>query len=390
MTERRVRLTGTGLGAAFVCAALLAWGWWARYPELAMTGAVGGAAVVAALGQAALLSPVPVLSRQRLDAGVGDKLEVRLLAPHSARPAGPWHLTDRVVRPVASAGPGDCLAVLPRGAVGYLLVAERRGEHVFGPCTVSWSDPLGLVRAEQVHKETVTTWVRPRIHDSVRLGSGRARTPGQAPSDSHTPGDAFYGLRDYQPGDDVRLVDWRATARHAGQLIVRQYAAPDPVPAVLPHMVVLDVETSSYPGRGGESAFEDAVEIAASLCAAGARSGQPVICATTGQRDAPLEDGLDAILDRLARAVRITGEPPWRHETRVDALTVVTGTAGPAASAWLASVGDLPEVTMVRVGIRGGDPGDPVSAPGDEGAFLIAVESAAMFAPRWNSRELGR
>ena len=65
------------------------------------------------------------------------------------------------------------------------------------------------------------------------------------------PGGEFLNLRDYEPGDDLRHVHWRSTARR-GQLMVRQNEARRRTPV----LVMLDVR----PGGHDRASFERAVE----------------------------------------------------------------------------------------------------------------------------------
>jgi uncharacterized protein (DUF58 family) len=241
VTDRRVRLTGTGTALVAVSAVFLTGGWWARYPELVMAGAVGVAAVAVAFACVLALPPLPEIRRNRPVAAVGDDMEVILIGSGASPPSGMlrWVVVDQVRTPAAGTR-GSLVRVTP-GAVGYRFAARRRGCHVFGPPMACWQDPLGLLRAEHTYRgdeAAVSVWVRPWADGSVSSVTARARTDEENTPAVGNPvlgGAAFHGLRDYEPGDDVRLIDWRATARRAGQLTVRQYAAPDPVPAQLGH-----------------------------------------------------------------------------------------------------------------------------------------------------------
>ena len=75
----------------------------------------------------------------------------------------------------------------------------------------------------------------------------------------------FYGLREYRPGDNIRAIHWRSTAR-TSQLMIREMAANSPPQMV----VVLNLRAAVDPNGKGDPAIvaadmERAIEIAASL-----------------------------------------------------------------------------------------------------------------------------
>ena len=84
-----------------------------------------------------------------------------------------------------------------------------------------------------------------------------AARPRGVPSDQVSMSDlAFHALREYVPGDDLRHVHWRSSAR-AGQLLVRQYHDTRRTHATL----LVDTRRDAY----AESDFELALSVAASL-----------------------------------------------------------------------------------------------------------------------------
>ncbi len=83
------------------------------------------------------------------------------------------------------------------------------------------------------------------------------------------PGTEYADLREYVPGDDLRRVDWRATARRPGNLIVREYEVERNVNV----FVAIDTSQSMLLGEGSPR-IRSAILAAAAL-------GQ----ATIGSRD---------------------------------------------------------------------------------------------------------
>jgi uncharacterized protein (DUF58 family) len=157
---------------------------------------------------------------------------------------------------------------LPAGTesvLHYELPTGIRGRHQVGPLTLERRDPLGLGRAGITTGDTATLWVHPKVRP-VRLPVGghprhhhEGVTTELSPHGSHDLRD----VREYAPGDEVRHLHWKATAR-TGRLMVRDFVDPEQPRFT----VVLDTRCSPGP------LFEEAVDVAASLLAAAAAAGQ--------------------------------------------------------------------------------------------------------------------
>jgi uncharacterized protein (DUF58 family) len=114
------------------------------------------------------------------------------------------------------------------------------------------------------------------------------------------------GARAYSPGDPLRLVDWRSTARR-GSLMVRELE-PSSAPCV---ELVLNVRIEApHADRIEPDELEFAMSVTASLAAHACRRGSPVgLCANTVSRAVPLAlpassapSQLPLVLEALARA----------------------------------------------------------------------------------------
>jgi uncharacterized protein (DUF58 family) len=81
----------------------------------------------------------------------------------------------------------------------------------------------------------------------------------------------FSQVRSYQPGDDVRSIDWKVTARR-GTPYVRQFVEERDLLVIL----MVDISGSGHMGPGHRSAMEIAHEIAAALAFAAARNNDRV------------------------------------------------------------------------------------------------------------------
>lgn len=261
-----------------------------------------------------------------------------VLTNHAERATGLLALTERfdggrhtarfVVDRIA---PGD------RTRATYKLPTTRRGRFDLGPLTASAADPFGL--AQRTWTAAPRTWIviRPRVHpvDAPPVGpaSRSAAIDPRARTRPGTSNDDFFSLREYAVGDDLRHVHWRTSAR-VDELMVRQDETRRPEPAT----ILLDVRADAHDA----TSFELAVEAAASLVVALARSGRPTELVTSMGTHVG-RAGEETTLDRLAE-VRPEGEGPLvvptgdaRRNRDVGLLVVVTGTLGAAETTALAS-----------------------------------------------------
>jgi uncharacterized protein (DUF58 family) len=201
------------------------------------------AVLLGAIALSALLIPVWIALLAALAlfaAGAVDALAVRrkpslvrttpdLLArgvPASLRlaPAEPIPGAVRVRQPL----PPD-LTLEPSEAEGGLnstLVARRRGRHVLPAAAVRLSGPLGLGRWYHRVLEDAELLVYPDLPTAYRLAlavrKSRFRETGERSRGPLGLGTEFESVRDYLPDDDIRQVNWAATAR-LGRPMSNQY-----------------------------------------------------------------------------------------------------------------------------------------------------------------------
>lgn len=172
----------------------------------------------------------------------------------------------------------------------------NRGVYLLEQLTLATEYPFGLFRKERDVPVPGEILVWPRTDVPVRVPAGAT---GRKPRRSETSGGSERGargeyrsLREYRPGDDLRDIHWKATAR-TGRAVIREYdrAAAEAL------WVSLDVETPE-----GE-ASERAADITASLLARLLRDGSPVAL-HAGDRVVPPGSGpgqLERVLNALAR-----------------------------------------------------------------------------------------
>jgi uncharacterized protein (DUF58 family) len=105
-----------------------------------------------------------------------------------------------------------------------------RGEARFDQVRVWTTFPFGLTRKSVTFSIPRMELVRPaRVPvDPALLDATRGRAPEHDAPDARTGhGDEFFGVREYAPGDALRSVAWRPSAR-SEQLVVREHAAHRP------------------------------------------------------------------------------------------------------------------------------------------------------------------
>lgn len=102
--------------------------------------------------------------------------------------------------------------------------ASTWGPKRLGPLRLTVKDGLRLLETDLVDEASLTLKVLPRAE---KMGKAVARTASPEPAlGSHNvtrPGDSaeFFALREYQSGDSIRRINWKASAR-SGDMIVNQ------------------------------------------------------------------------------------------------------------------------------------------------------------------------
>ncbi|WP_426622169.1 DUF58 domain-containing protein [Microbacterium sp. As-52] len=135
-------------------------------------------------------------------------------------------LPSRVVLPVG-AGRGEFgiqrLAPGEEAEELFAIPTQKRGVVKVGPVSVVRGDPLGLFERAHRRDDPVDLFVHPRtvLFDGQSLGYLRD-LEGLPAADLSRDDVSFHALLEYQPGDDLRHVHWRSTAR-TGTMMVRQY-----------------------------------------------------------------------------------------------------------------------------------------------------------------------
>lgn len=142
----------------------------------------------------------------------------------------------------------------------YRIQAERRGVVTLGPATATNGDPLGLAHRTSTlgaSDEVVVCPLWSTISLPVpRVCEGELVREIESLTRNLAAELEFRSLRDYAPGDDARLINWRASARR-DSLVINEFESRSGI--LLD--VFIDDASSSY----SEEGFENAVRVAASF-----------------------------------------------------------------------------------------------------------------------------
>jgi uncharacterized protein (DUF58 family) len=397
-----VRLTARGIGLLLAGPTFLAAGFAFGYPELVVLGC---ACLLATAFGAAYAAWRPNLRVERV-------VEPdRVMRGESGRVTLTVHNTSRVRaatlvaydRCGATSVPVPLLRLRPRRdtVVDYPVPTDRRGIVHIGPLRIGRTDPLGLATVARRHGGTAKVWVYPKVHPLTAVPVGIARSldgrVDRVPHGTIT----FDTLRGYVPGDELRHVHWRTSAR-VGELMVREH-----VDTSLPRLVVLLDDRSE---AHDTDSFEAACEAAASVVVAAHRADLPLalqlvsgeLVGGDGHRHAHPR----AYLDLLAEA-ELHDHPGLhdattrlRHRRLGDTLVYLTG---PVRTDDLAEIealrGAYPTIVTGALSATGPAPGATGPAPGGTGPalggtppapgavagmILLPATDAAGFAAEWD------
>jgi uncharacterized protein (DUF58 family) len=242
-------------------------------------------AVVAVLAVIDALAAVPVrslgLDREQdpdrvVSLRLGASTEVALRVTNPARRRAVLLLRD-AWEPSAGAVPSRQRLVVPAGErrrVVTTLTPTRRGDRDAVGVTVRSVGPLGLAARQGRRAVPARVRVLPPFGSRRHLPSRLARLrelDGRRAVQVRGQGTEFDSLREYVPGDDVRSLDWRASARST-ELVVRTWR-PERDRHVL---VVLDTGRAAASRVGDAPRLDAALDTALLLAALASRGGDRV------------------------------------------------------------------------------------------------------------------
>ena len=160
----------------------------------------------------------------------------------------------------------------------YELEGRERGEYHLGPVDLVGTDPFGFFPWRTQAPSHQQVIVYPDIfaldlHHKRGLPSGSLKVLNKLYEDVTR----YRSLREYQPGDEPKRINWKASAR-MGALFSMEY-----VPSIyFPVLVLLNLTADDYPLAQRAHLVERAIEAAASLVFYFVGIGQEVGLASSG------------------------------------------------------------------------------------------------------------
>jgi len=222
------------------------------------------------------------------------------------------------------------LSLLPheRLQLDYTLVGKWRGYYRLGPLVTTGGDLLGSANYQNQLAEDDHVIVYPKIVALREVGLPSQSPFGTLPSQERLFEDPtrIRGVRDYQPGDSLRQMDWKTSAR-VGALQVRRYE-----PAIaLQTALVLNLDGTDYPVSLRQQATELGIVVAASAAAHLIEKRQAVSLITNGSDplaeaasttpSLPLRKGRDHLMHLLDLLARIQVAPESEAIPFLDLLS---------------------------------------------------------------------
>jgi uncharacterized protein (DUF58 family) len=164
----------------------------------------------------------------------------------------------------------------------YTFLGER-GSYRWKTVRAVASDSFGLFESEFELPAVAELQIQPKI---TKIGiipvrpDSTLHAPGSIPARRAGGGTDFWGVREYHPGDSLRRLDWRLSARHPHQFFTKEFEQEEIADIAL----ILDARPKIDVQVGEESLSEHAVNATASLAEMFLRQGHRVSLLTLGDQ----------------------------------------------------------------------------------------------------------
>jgi uncharacterized protein (DUF58 family) len=207
-------------------------------------------------------------------AQVGDEMMERFTLVNDGWAPALWvEIVDRSTLPDYQAGRGTCVSGGRAVRWHSKTVCARRGIFILGPTSLRTGDPFGLYTVTLHYPLSLPLLVLPpivplptiEVSPGGRAGEGRPRANALERTVSAV------SVREHTPGDSLRWVHWRTSARR-DSLFVKLFDGASASDC----WILLDMDRHVQMGKGRDATEEHAVILAASLADRDLRAGRVV------------------------------------------------------------------------------------------------------------------
>ena len=151
-----------------------------------------------------------------------------------------------------------------KATIRYSLRFSQRGIYEIGPLKIRIFDPFStsVDHLEADESDTVTVMPEVEMIKNIRLNIRRTRSiVGDINSRKRGIGTEFYGIRNYYHGDELRHINWKASARLEDALLTNEYTAERSGDVT----ILIDARESSILGPPGKSTIDYGIRAAATI-----------------------------------------------------------------------------------------------------------------------------
>lgn len=198
---------------------------------------------------------------------VGDEIEMKVKIENNLRRSLILEVQD-ILPPMVEVIEGSNHKVMKfdkneEKELTYTLKCPVTGNIELGPIRVKYVDPLNFFSEEENYGEKVILRILPRAQEMQRVDINPSYTKhwlGDIKSRSIGVGSDFFSLREYHPGDEIRDINWKATARHFDPF-TNEYEGEKSGDVIL----VVDGYKKSIVGTARHNTLRVSIDAAASL-----------------------------------------------------------------------------------------------------------------------------
>ncbi len=216
--------------------------------------------------------------------------------------------------------------------VDYTVQGQSRGEFALGPVTTEGNGPFGMFAWQRRFDAPGSVIVYPTIHPldliyNQGLPAGSLRVNDKMYEDVTQ----FRSLREYVAGDDMKRINWKASAK-TDKLFTMEFDST----LYFPVLVVLNLCRHDFPMRQRESLIERAAEVAASIPFFYAKLKQEIgfvstgrLPGETGYTTAPIKAGYghaQRILELIAKLFAVDGHADLNEMLYETGVSIPMGT----------------------------------------------------------------